>query len=656
MEPLPADCQQGDDKASQERAYFQLHDRIGEILRDSQLPYLPSFPTKQQLDVLWNNIKSEIGDSSVNNVILLGKFVIIHQDIVEICPWASHKAATMQYATKPNLQLYAIESLNSAVAHFLEICQHDIKKHSLYSIYQCRLQELLDRESHVPPSDLLRQFIIDRYCSVLKSSCDLYTSTECHIAFMHFIKQAVKSASHQETVLYIASGPQLHAHTLHEVVYLVKQKRNLHVVYYFRDNEFDKLMRSINDESKSKREVEKGSPNEQRNLLEYFSLNTCHEVRLSASGQDLYFHTKWTAFHAKHRPEYAQILLTSANLIYDHLKDDQTGSRIVNSVIRDQIPFDMFVENLDRPMNSGPVLCRPVRLSVDGLHRLTMRQPMGNYNDVEIFKQVKSFVEEGVSVACSPVVSDQEAVQLHVVSPFFSDELILESLLNQTQRVRNDVRRRDGSRGMKMVVVFKDTSPKGLVSLNADIKQTYVCQYANISSVSDSELVAIDTIINKHKNGLPYTRNLGRLYEKKDENREDFQKAKEKAIQELHELDWWSNVEFIRADEFHCKFLAYGPVYQKGYPNMFEVLMTSANVDTKHMSGHSKKENPCYHNLDWTARFRVTTQVYNSLLSRLEDVSDQKRKNSQKKFSRLKICRTVAELIRELDNIWQHYR
>ena len=574
MEPLPADCQQGDDQASQERAYFQLHDRIGEILRDSQLPYLPSFPTKQQLDVLWNNIKSEIGDSSVNNVILLGKFVIIHQDIVEICPWASHKAATMQYATKPNLQLYAIESLNSAVAHFLEICQHDIKKHSLYSIYQCRLQELLDRESHVPPSDLLRQFIIDRYCSVLKSSCDLYTSTECHIAFMHFIKQAVKSASHQETVLYIASGPQLHVHTLHEVVSLVKQEPNLRVVFYFRDNEFDKLMRSINDESKSKREVEKGSPNEQRNLLEYFSLNTCHEVRLSASGQDSYFHAKWTAFHAKHtshhRPEYAQILLTSANLIYDHLKpkDDQTGSRIVNSVIEEQIPFDMFLEYFDRPMNSGPV---------DSSRRLTKRQPMGNYNDVEIFKQVKNFVDEAKSVACSPKVSDQKAVQLHVVSPFFSDELILESLLNQTQEERKDDRRR----GMKMVVVFKDQNDSaiGLVSLHDDIAD---------------------------------------------------------------------NVEYIRAEEFHCKFLAYGPVYQKGYPNMFEVLMTSANVDTKHMSGHIKKENPLYRNLDWTARFRVTTQEYINMLRKLKDVTYQKRTNSQEKFSHLPLFITLEELNEEL--------
>ena len=110
MELHPADCQQGDDKASQERAYFQLHDRIGKILRDFQLPHLPSFPTKQQLDVLWNNIKSEIGDSSVNNDILLGNFVIIHQEIVKICQWASQKAAAMQYATKPNLQLYAIQS------------------------------------------------------------------------------------------------------------------------------------------------------------------------------------------------------------------------------------------------------------------------------------------------------------------------------------------------------------------------------------------------------------------------------------------------------------------------------------------------------------------------------------------------------------------
>ena len=70
-------------------------------------------------------------------------------------------------------------------------------------------------------------------------------------------------------------------------------------------------------------------------------------------------------------------------------------------------------------------------------------------------------------------------------------------------------------------------------------------QYANISSVSDSELVAIDTIINKHKNGLPHTRNLVQLKnEKKDENSEKFQEAKEEAQHELNELDWWSNVDF----------------------------------------------------------------------------------------------------------------
>ena len=95
-------------------------------------------------------------------------------------------------------------------------------------------------------------------------------------------------------------------------------------------------------------------------------------------------------------------------------------------------------------------------------------------------------------------------------------------------------------------------------------------------------------------------------------------------------------------------FLAYGPVHQGGYQNMFEVLMMSANVDTKHMSGHSKKENPCYHNLDWTARFQVTTYEYINMLCKLKDVTDQKMKNSQKKLSPLEIHRTVAQLIGEL--------
>ena len=63
-------------------------------------------------------------------------------------------------------------------------------------------------------------------------------------------------------------------------------------------------------------------------------------------------------------------------------------------------------------------------------------------------------------------------------------------------------------------------------------------------------------------------------------NTTEFQEAKEEAQHELNELDWWSNVDFIRAEEFHCKFLAYGPVHQGGYQNMFEVLMMSANVDT----------------------------------------------------------------------------
>ena len=467
---------QHENEVSEMGAYFQLHDGVDKILRSSELHHLPNFPTEMQLVSLRSNIESAINSCSVNSrqkQDLLKNFEIIHKEIEEILTnirnLASKKSETqtksqsLDHAEK----LDAIQAINCAVQQYiLGSCKHDTKKHSLYRIYQCHLQELYDRERHEPPSDLLRQFIINRYSSVMKSSCDLFTSTECHIAFMHFIKQAVNSASHQETVLYIASGPQLHVHTLHEVVSLVKQERNLHVVYYFRDNEFDNLMRALNNKSKSKRMVVKGSGIEQQNLLEYFSQNAHHEVRLSASGQDLYFHTKWTAFHTKHvlydRPKYAQILLTSANLIYDHLKDDREGTRIFYSVIEEQLPYDMFLENFDRPMNSGPVLCRPVRLTVDSSDRLTMRQPMGNYNDVEIFKQVKNFVEEAVAVACSPVLSGHEAVQLHVVSPFFSDELILESLLNQTQRVRNDVRRRDGSRGMKMVVVFKDTSQKGL--------------------------------------------------------------------------------------------------------------------------------------------------------------------------------------------------
>ena len=337
----------------------------------------------------------------------------------------------------------------------------------------------------------------------------------------------------------------------------------------------------------------------------YFDENKNHELRLSSSQKQLYFHTKWAAFHDDQYGQ-VQLLFTSANLIYDHLKDDQeAGTRIVNSLIERQLPHASFLKQFVEPMNTVTYDGHADQDEYDELDEntdgedsentdenvrdektsdvgdRTSPQQAGNYSNVEIYKQVQRFVAEAVDHSPEHHQRTSEKAELHVVSAFFYDEVILKSLLDQTQQARED-------NHLRMTIVFKDEKDyaKGLKKLNEDTKEPGST------------------------------------------------------------LDWTTRVEIIRAKDFHHKFLGYGPVFGKDQV-MFQVLMMSANVDTKHMSVN---ENPSHHNLDWVTKLPVEKQDYVNMLTTLPRITDTQLGKSKKKFDAIN-CISLNDLVKRCEAV-----
>ena len=491
----------------------------------------------------------------------------------------------------------------------------------------------------------------------------LFGSSECHGKYMAFIQKAVESAvdgqqgrqtdgtrdrekggqkGGRDITLYIASAPQLHAHTLWEIVRLVHDVSNLHVVYYFRDKQFKKIIDAANNETvnegeseaqKARRLITEGTTEERALLKSYFSENKNHEVRRSSSGKKLFFHTKWTAFHDDQKGQ-VELLLTSANLLYDHLKGKADGSDIINSLVEKQLPYAEFEEKIIKPINiiindghADLATCDVNTESDEGT-----RQPQtGNYSDVEVYKQVESFVNEAVVHSATLYREQKQKTDLHVVASFYDDELILESLLDQTQQARKD-------NHLGMSIVFKDASPEGLVKVHNDIVKV---QRACKESANTRTICSADDILKKHKSPTS-TCSLTELQREHGGKCKLFVKAMEKAKEELAEWDWTTGVQLIRTEEFHCKFLAYGPT-QLGGQERFIVLMMSANVDTRHMGGNSKKD-PSYHNLDWITKLNFSSQEYIGMLKTLPTITPLKLKNSRDKYQQL-TCNTIEDLV-----------
>ena len=71
--------------------------------------------------------------------------------------------------------------------------------------------------------------------------------------------------------------------------------------------------------------------------------------------------------------------------------------------------------------------------------------------------------------------------------------------------------------------------------------------------------------------------------------------------------------------------------------------MMSANVDTRHMGGNSKKD-PSYHNLDWITRLNFSSQKYIGMLKTLPSITPLKLKNSRDKYQQL-TCNTIEDLV-----------
>ena len=260
-----------------------------------------------------------------------------------------------------------------------------------------------------------------------------------------------------------------------------------------------------------------------------------------------------------------------------------------------------------------------------------MQPQTGNYSDVEVYKQVESFVDEAVVHSATLYREQKQKTDLHVVSSFYDDELILESLLDQTQQARKD-------NHLRMSIVFKDASPEGLVKVHNDIEKV---QRACKESANTRTICSADDILKKHKSPTS-TCSLKELQREHGGKCKLFVKAMEKAKEELAEWDWTTGVQLIRTEEFHCKFLAYGPT-QLGGQERFIVLMMSANVDTRHMGGNSKKD-PSYHNLDWITRLNFSSQKYIGMLKTLPSITPLKLKNSRDKYQQL-TCNTIEDLV-----------
>ena len=462
----------------------------------------------------------------------------------------------------------------------------------------------------------------------------LFGSSECHKKYMAFIGKAVESAvggeqgrrkghktggenSRKEDgkniTLYVASAPKLHFRTVWEIISKIKDVSNLQVKYYFRDTDYKKLLdpakKSRKNETaaqKERRLIVEGTAEERELMKSYFNENKNQELRLSSSKKKQYFHTKWAAFHDDHHDQL-QLLLTSAILIYDHMKDQDSGTKIINSLIERQLSHASFLKQFVEPMNtvtydghadqdendepdettdgedSGNTdeNVRDGKTS-DGGDRSSPQQG-GNYSNVKIYKEVQRFVAEAVNHCAQHHQDTSEKAELHVVSAFFADEVILKSVLDQTQQARKD-------NHLRMSIVFKDENDyaKGLKKLNEDTKE------------------------------------LGNTQ------------------------DWTTGVEIIRAKDFHHKFLGYGPVVgQDQEEETFQVLMMSANVDTKHISVN---ENPSHHNLDWVTKIPVEKQDYVNMLTILPRITDTQLGNSKKKFDAMN-CISLDDLVKRCEAV-----
>ena len=459
-------------------------------------------------------------------------------------------------------------------------------------------------------------FISQAMAAAQNTSQYLYRSTELHEEYMAFIEKAVKLAKDKQQgrrtghkkggerksrkedgkkiTLYVASAPYLHFRTVWEIISKIKDVSNLQVMYYFRDTYYEELLHPEKKATrrrsaqKARRLIEEGTE-EERELMElYFDENENHEVRLSSSSSEekLYFHTKWAAFHDD---EYGQVqlLLTSANLTYDHLKDDQdAGSRIVNSLIEIERPYIEFQEQFVKPINmsisDGPA-DQAARVENRDDNDRNSPQKAGNYSNVEIYKQVQRFVTEAVDHSAQHYQNTSETAELHVVSAFFADEVILKSLLDQTQQARKD-------NHLRMSIVFKDENDyaKGLKKLNEDTKE-----FGNTQ-------------------------------------------------------DWTTGVEIIRAKDFHHKFLGYGPVFGKDQV-MFQVLMMSANVDAKHISVNENPSHHNLdwvtkipvEKQDYVNMLRLTT---------LPKISGDELKDSKEKFDAMN-CISLDDLVKRCEAV-----
>lgn len=110
------------------------------------------------------------------------------------------------------------------------------------------------------------------------------------------------------------------------------------------------------------------------------------------------------------------------------------------------------------------------------------------------------------------------------------------------------------------------------------------------------------------------------------------------------------NLELIPAQDFHCKYIAYGPdsdlveESEEGSgqesaedDSKWSVLMMSANIDSTHMN---ETQNSDYGNLDWTAELQLQIQDWKILSATIEerhpDKWNQKRWEDKQRSARAK--------------------
>lgn len=158
-------------------------------------------------------------------------------------------------------------------------------------------------------------------------------SVGCYQVFTDFLYQAVEEARRDpgSVTLHVASAPELSLGLLEEVTRIIEPalEHFASVVHYHRLRRFRDIPR--------------------KHSTRYFHATEESKVKLWLTIPERYFHAKWLAIEKE--GELVKLLLTSANLTYDHLRGpEREDEQSYNSMVRLNIEQPDFTKNFERRM------------------------------------------------------------------------------------------------------------------------------------------------------------------------------------------------------------------------------------------------------------------------------------------------------------------